>query len=1064
LSATNTFVVTVNEVNSAPVLPAQGNRSITALSTLVVTNTATDSDIPANALTYSFLAAPANAAISASGVITWTPTQAQDRSTNLFRTVVTDNGSPPLSATNTFTVFVNSDPVIVLDSTSLVVEGCSPTNNAIDPGETVTMLFSLKNTGLGSTTNLTVTLLQTNGIVSPSAPQSFGVLLAGGAPVSQTFTFGSTGFCGGTITANLQLQDNAADLGTIAISFQLGQMTTILTQNFDNVSAPALPAGWTTSATGVESNWTTQTTVRDTPPNGAFSPDPNNVGINELVSPPISLPAGLSHLSFRNNYDLEQGPGTTGYDGGVLEIKIGTNGFADIVAAGGSFASGGYTHTISSTFSNALGGRQAWSGNSAGFITTLVNLPASAENQTVQFRWRCGTDNGTAAGGWRIDSIGVAGFACCANSAPILASQSDRTIAELTTLTVTNAAADDPANTLTYALVNPPNGAAIDSLGVITWTPTEEQGPSTNVITTVVTDNGIPPLSATNSFTITVTEVNSAPILAVPANQTITEMTTLSVSASATDPDIPTNILSFSLLSPPDGMSIDSATGLITWTPSESQGPSVNTIFVMVTDNGSPALSVTNSFIVTVNEANSPPALAVPPNQTIDELTPLLVSASATDPDIPANTLTFSLLLPPSGMTMNPNTGAISWVPTEAQGPSTNVIVVMVSDDGSPPLSATNRFTVVVREVNSAPVLSGQADRTVNELSTLVVTNTASDPDIPANTLTYTLLNPPDGVHIDTNGVVTWTPTESQGPGTNAITVVVTDDGQPALSATNSFVVLVNEINSPPILPAQFDRAIVGLAGLVVTNTASDLDIPTNSLSYALVAGPPDASIDTNGIITWTPSIGQVPGTNIFTTVVTDYNPWAPDSQQLTATNTFAVVVDAIHNGPSLPPQSNRTIAPFTTLVVTNTATDNDIPICALTYTLLNSPSGAVIDAKGVITWAPGYQQNVVTSSFVTIVRDNGTPSLSDTNSFSVTVTAPPAPPQILDLAMTNGTVTLHWTAIPGHNYRLEYKNDLQDANWTGSGSNIMSTQATATGTDSVGNTSQRFYRVVLLP
>jgi len=75
-----------------------------------------------------------------------------------------------LSATNSFTVFVNSDPVVVLDSTSLVVEGCTPTNNAIDPGETVTMLFSLKNTGLGNTTNLVVTLLQTNGVVSPSAP------------------------------------------------------------------------------------------------------------------------------------------------------------------------------------------------------------------------------------------------------------------------------------------------------------------------------------------------------------------------------------------------------------------------------------------------------------------------------------------------------------------------------------------------------------------------------------------------------------------------------------------------------------------------------------------------------------------------------------------------------------------------------------------------------------------------------------------------------------------------------------------------------------------------------
>ena len=114
------------------------------------------------------------------------------------------------------------------------------------------------------------------------------------------------------------------------------------------------------------------------------------------------------------------------------------------------------------------------------------------------------------------------------------------------------------------------------------------------------------------------------------------------------------------------------------------------------------------------------------------------------------------------------------------------------------------------------------------------------------NGLVYELPNPPDGVRIDTNGIVTWTPTEAQGPSTNTITVVVTDNGQPPLSATNSFTVVVNELNSPPVLPSQPDRTIVGLTSLIVTNTAADQDIPTNTLSYTLVAGPTNAVIDTN--------------------------------------------------------------------------------------------------------------------------------------------------------------------------------------------------------------------------
>ena len=65
----------------------------------------------------------------------------------------------------------------------------------------------------------------------------------------------------------------------------------------------------------------------------------------------------------------------------------------DIVAAGGSFVSGGYNTTLTTTNGNALGGRLAWSGNSSGFITTVVNLPAGASGQNIQLRWVCGAGN-----------------------------------------------------------------------------------------------------------------------------------------------------------------------------------------------------------------------------------------------------------------------------------------------------------------------------------------------------------------------------------------------------------------------------------------------------------------------------------------------------------------------------------------------------------------------------------------------------------------------------------------------------------------------------------------------
>ena len=93
----------------------------------------------------------------------------------------------------------------------------------------------------------------------------------------------------------------------------------------------------------------------------------------------------------------------------------------------------------------------------------------------------------------------------------------------------------------------------------------------------------------------------------------------------------------------------------------------------------------------------------------------------------------------------------------------------------NPQLSATNSFTVVVREVNVAPVLPVIADQTVNELTLLTVTNTATEREHPLHDLGYGLVNPPAGVASSANGIITWTPGQNQSPSTNTITTVVTN-------------------------------------------------------------------------------------------------------------------------------------------------------------------------------------------------------------------------------------------------------------------------------------------------
>jgi uncharacterized repeat protein (TIGR01451 family) len=290
------------------------------------------------------------------------------------------------------------EPVIVADGAALLAEDCTPSNGLLDPGETVTLTFSLRNVGSASTSNLVVTLLATGGVTSPSAPQNYGVV-ADGASVARSFTFTAAGDCGGSVTASLQLQDGPVNLGTVTFTFSLGQFVNPHNEEFDTVTAPALPSAWTTAASGAQSNWVTSTAQADTFPNAAFSPDPGNIGVNELVTPSFFISSSSARLMFAHNYSLTASTTNSGigYDGGVLEIKIGGGSFQDILAAGGSFALGGYNTALSSDFGNPLAGRQAWSGNSLGFVTTIVNLPAAAAGENVQLRWRCGAGSAPVA-------------------------------------------------------------------------------------------------------------------------------------------------------------------------------------------------------------------------------------------------------------------------------------------------------------------------------------------------------------------------------------------------------------------------------------------------------------------------------------------------------------------------------------------------------------------------------------------------------------------------------------------------------------------------------------------
>ena len=317
-------------------------------------------------------------------------------------------------------------PVLISSLAQISAESCGP-NGVPDPGETISVMIPLFNSGTVPTQNLVVTLLPGGGVTAPGPAQNYGALPVNGRIIRRQFSFtvDPSLMCGDRITMTLHLNDGGNDLGDLIIVLQTGTPKIAFHEKFDRTNVGFLPERWRRSATNAQGNpdrprnWRVSSVRSTSPPKSLFSPDPNQIGINEAVSPAFNVTSPSARLTFQNWYELE----TTflrnrRFDGSVLEIKIGSNEFVDIIAAGGIFESGGYDGPIDACCQNPLANRPGWSGRSGinlipEFITTSVKLPPSAAGQLVQLRFRVGTDVGGFREGQYIDDMLVTdGFVC----------------------------------------------------------------------------------------------------------------------------------------------------------------------------------------------------------------------------------------------------------------------------------------------------------------------------------------------------------------------------------------------------------------------------------------------------------------------------------------------------------------------------------------------------------------------------------------------------------------------------------------------------------------------------
>ncbi len=283
-----------------------------------------------------------------------------------------------------------------------------------------------------------------------------------------------------------------------------------------------------------------------------------------------------------------------------------------------------------------------------------------------------------------------------------------------------------------------------------------------SIATDAAGNREVAPAAADASTTVSLT--NAAPAIAAIPAQFVSEGGIFEYQITASDPDGGSAPLFYTLASVVPGIVIDDR-GQIRWVTGEGDGGRSADVTVTVTDSGGPPASASRSFRISVGGSNSSPVFAGIPAQSVVAGDLLTVQLSATDGDVPAQTLTYSLANAPEGMTANSTSGLITWIPQAPFAGQSYLVEAVAADSGTPSAQGQVAFTVtVLAPPNRAPVFGALPVQIWFPGETQTFTVPVTDPEGQPLTILADTTSLPGTASITPAGVITWAvPTGTRG-------------------------------------------------------------------------------------------------------------------------------------------------------------------------------------------------------------------------------------------------------------------------------------------------------------
>ncbi|KAF0202001.1 MAG: outer membrane adhesin-like [Bacteroidetes bacterium] len=1016
LTASATITINLVDVNESPVM---SNKSFqlnenSPAGAIVGTMTATDPD---QGQTISFSITSGNQ----SGAFSINPTSGLIQVSNssvidfeLYQSftltiVATDNGTPSLSATASVIISIidlNESPII--NDQDFEVESGSPTGyiigevEASDPDAGQSLTYSI----ISGNTSSAFQINPSSGVLSVANSSAVNYLI--NPQFNLVVRVADNGSPSLNSSANVQ----------VSVSAQINNPPVISAQTFQipENSANGTQVGQVT-ASDPNPDQTLTYSITGGNTNGAFSLNAatgiisvaNQSALNFETNPQFLLTVQVqdngegsltaSATMTINLTDVNESPVIT--DQNFQVENYATNGtIAGVVVA--SDPDQGQSLAFAIVSGNTSG---AFAVNSATGVLSVAN--SAAINYLINPEFDLvvsATDNGIPS---LSSSTNVYVFIVPSNNDPLINPQSFQ-VAENSangTLVGQVVASDpDPGQAITYSIIsgNSESAFMINESGqllVNNGLAINYEVQSTYQLTVMVTDNGEPSLSASARVTVSITDINEVPAIAPDQALTISEHVQSGTQIGivmASDPDF-NQTLTYSITGGNNlnAFSIHPATGMISIAGFVCfEYCSSYELSIRVTDNGSPALSDEKTLSIVITDINETPAIA-DQSFDIDAYSPVGTTVGtvvATDPDF-NQTLTISI---EGGNTQGAfvisNSGEITVANPEALNNLTNPsfsLTVRAQDNGSPSLSAYATITISVNSVNSSPVIEAQSFQVAegSAVGFVIGQIEASDPD-QGQQLTYTILtgNTSGAFALSQSGLLTVSNPQAlvynQNP-SFTLTVSVSDNGLPVLSAEAQITIDVVTSNNPPVmLPQTYSYNENAPNGRYICTVVAT-DEPGDTFQFYLLGG------NTNDAFKLQAYTGRIFVNNTLaldfeTTPVFHLNVRAIDNHGAFSDEIITIQLNDVNEAPVVMNQTFSVIRPANsnTPVGTVIATDPDFGQ-VLRYFIQQGNTNNIFKIDMMtglirINNASAFNKSTATSYNLLIrVRDDGSPALS---------------------------------------------------------------------------------------